>query len=230
MKRPAIAILASGQGTTAEAFIRASATGRVTPSLGLVICNNKQAGIFDRINRLNREFGLNTKTIFINGKTHPEEPGEAVLPGCQTKAEEAAIMQLLTDGNFDAIVLMGYMKRVGQQLVREFGWRPEYTSPYQAKMINTHPGLLPETQGEYGIHCQELVLNKKLGRAGQTLHIVAEDYDDGPILFEHQVPVEPNDTPETLFARVQAAEKEHLPKDIEAFIRARWAYHNGMKE
>jgi phosphoribosylglycinamide formyltransferase-1 len=60
---------------------------------------------------------------------------------------------------------------------------------------------------------------------GQTLHVVAEEYDAGPVIAEHKVPVEPGDTSETLFARVQAIEKQYLPKDIEDFIKARIAYN-----
>lgn len=230
MKRPVIAILASGGGTTAEAFIRAGAAGHITTTVGLVICNNKQAGIFQRIDDLNHEYGFHISCTNINGKTHPPASDEIVPSGAQTKAEELAIMKLLQEGNFAAIILMGYLKRIGPLLVHEFGWRPQYHSPYQAKMLNTHPGFLPDTKGTYGIHAQELVVANKLPYAGQTLHVVAEDYDDGPIIAEHKVKVEPGDTAALLFARVQVAEKANLPLDVDSFIQARQAYYEGTKE
>jgi phosphoribosylglycinamide formyltransferase-1 len=218
MKRPTIAILASGEGTTAEAVIRASAQGRTLPEIGLVISNNASAGIFKRVEALNQQYDLDIKTLHIGGTTHPAGQGEKVRPGDQTRAEEEAILQALREGGFDLIVLLGYMKRVGKRLVHEFGWRPEYTTAHEAKMINTHPGLLPETKGLYGAHVQEHVLKKGLSHGGQTLHVVGEDYDEGPVIAEHKVAVKADDTPDSLFDRVKLAEKKHLPEDLEAFL------------
>lgn len=221
---PRIAILASGEGTTAEAFVRAGAQRKIDAQIGLVICNNAKAGIFDRITKLNQQYGLDIRSTHINGTTHPALTDEAVNPGAQTAAEEQAILELLQAGNYDLIVLMGYMKRVGPKLVHVFGWRAEYTSPYQAMMLNTHPGLLPETKGSYGLPAQQLSLEKKMPFGGQTFHVVAEDYDDGPIIAEHKVAVKPGDTAETLFARVQAIEKETLPGDVDEFVKCRQRY------
>jgi phosphoribosylglycinamide formyltransferase-1 len=219
-KRPTIAILASGSGSTAEAFIRAGAEGRIDAQAGLIICNNPKAGIYERISNLNAEFDLDINAVCISKLTHPTN-GEIVAYGEQTHAEEAAIIDLLSSGNFSAIALMGYMKRIGPRLVHEFGWRSEYQHVWQAKMVNTHPGLLPASKGLYGIHVQEHVLANKLPYSGQTLHVVAEDYDDGPTVAEHKVKVKPDDTPASLFDRVQADEKRYLPLDVDAFIKLR---------
>src|SRR3989344_3941486 len=171
MASPRVAILASGGGTAAEAFIRARANSKIDSEVGLVICNNADAGIFDRITALNKQYGLGIQTAHVNGVTHPAKIDETVAPGAQTKAEEMAILELLTSGNYDLIVLMGYMKRVGPQLVHKFGWRTKYTSPYQAMFLNTHPGLLPETKGSYGLPAQQLTLDKNMPYGGQTLHV-----------------------------------------------------------
>ncbi len=221
---PQIAILASGGGTTAEAFILAGVNGTINAKVALIICNNAKAGVLDRVASLNQHYNLDIKTVHINGVTHPAGANETVAPGGQTQAEEAAILQLLKAGNYDLIVLMGYMKRVGASIVREFGWRAEYTSPYQTMMLNTHPGLLPETKGSYGQPAQQLTLEKNMLEGGQTLHVVAEDYDDGPVLAVHKVAVEPGDTAETLFERVRAVEKANLPTDVDAFIKNRQNY------
>jgi phosphoribosylglycinamide formyltransferase-1 len=223
--RPRIAILASGGGTTAEAFIRAGQTGEVNVDVGLVICSRKDAGIFQRIANLNNEFGLSIDCLLINHKTHPADATEHVERGAQTAAEELAILTTLLSGSFDLVALMGYMKRVGPSLVEAFGWLPEYTSIFQAKMVNTHPGLLPDTKAYYGENIQKYVLDRHLPYGGQTFHVVGMGYDDGPIITEHKVPVEPDDTSETLFARVQDVEKKYLPRDIEDFIHARLAYN-----
>ena len=222
--KPRIAILASGGGTTAEAFIRAGQRGEINVAVGLVIVSRKDAGIFGRIKDLNAEFGLHIETVLINHKTHPAARGEPIGRGEQTAGEEMAILAALLGGGYELVALMGYMKRIGSNLVQTFGWQPEYTSLYQARMVNTHPGLLPGTRAFYGAQIQQYVLNHHLPYAGQTLHVVSEEYDAGPIIAEHKVPVEPGDTAETLFARVQAVEKQYLPGDIEDFIKARRAY------
>jgi phosphoribosylglycinamide formyltransferase-1 len=97
-------------------------------------------------------------------------------------------------------------------------------------MVNTHPGLLPDTKGMHGLLIQQYVLDHNLPNGGQTLHLTGASYDDGPIIAEHKVPVEPGDDAETLFARVQAVEKKYLPVDIEDFINARMAYNQGHQE
>jgi len=227
---PRVAILASGGGTTAEAFIRAGQTGQINVAVELVICSRKDAGIFQRVKDLNKEFKLDIETVLINHQTHPAAIGEHVGRGDQTAGEEAAILTKLLSGSFDLIALMGYMKRVGPDLIEAFGWLPEYTSAFQARMVNTHPGLLPDTKGFYGQQIQEYVLEHHLPYGGQTLHVVSEKYDDGPIIAEHKVPVEPGDTAEKLFARVQTVEKKYLPGDIEDFIKARQAYIMKEKE
>lgn len=222
--KPRIAILASGSGTTAEAFIRAGQEGVIETQVGLVICSRRDAGIFDRVKALNAEYGLHIEAVLINHKTHPPALGEHVGRGEQTGGEEAAILAALLGGNYDLVALMGYMKRIGPNLVESFGWQSGYNSMFQARMVNTHPGLLPDTKGFFGLNIQQYVLDRHLPYGGQTLHVVSENYDEGPIIAEHKVPVEPGDTAEKLFARVQAVEKHWVPRDIEDFIKGRQAY------
>jgi phosphoribosylglycinamide formyltransferase-1 len=222
--RPRIAILASGGGTTAEAFIRAGQEGLINVDVGLVICSRRSAGVFDRIKDLNKEYGLHIDCILINHQTHPAGYGENVGRGEQTGGEEAAILAAILGGNYDLVALMGYMKKIGPNLTEAFGWLHSYTSVFQARMLNTHPGLLPDTKAMFGEQIQKYVLDHKLPYTGQTLHAVSDEYDAGPIIAEHKVPVEPGDTSTTLFARVQAVEKSNLPRDIADFIKARQAY------
>lgn len=227
--RPRIAVLASGGGTTVESFIRADQANDINVEVALVISSRNDAGVLQRIADLNKEFNLSIQTLVINANSHPALEGETVAKGCQTQAEEAAILEVLQQNNFDLVALMGYMKKIGPQLINEFGWLPEYTSIFQASMVNTHPGLLPDTKGFFGENIQKYVLDNHLPYGGQTFHVVAEEYDAGPIIAEHKVPVEPGDTSETLFARVQATEKQCLPKDLEDFVLARLAYNEANR-
>ncbi len=221
MGNPRVAILASGNGTTAEALIRASEKRSISAQAGLIICNNPKAGIFDRVAALNKAFGLSIKITHISHLTHPPTKSEELVRGQQTAAEERAIIDELKAGHFDAIVLMGYMKLIGPKIVHEFGWRKEYDSPYLASMLNTHPGILPLTKGFYGIYAQSHTLAQNAPYGGHTLHVVSESYDDGPVIAEHRVAVQADDTAESLFARVQESERKHLPRDVDDFIKQR---------
>lgn len=225
LHRPGIAVLASGSGSTAEAFIHATQDGRVDAEVGLVICNNppEKAGIYDRIARLNQQYSLDIETTEISGKTHPD----GNVGRSQTLAEAAAICGRVSRGDFVHVALMGYMKMVRGELVEEFGWLPHFSSVYEARMSNTHPGPLPETEDTYGIHTSERVLELGLTASRHTVHIVASSIDRGPKIAEHPVEVLADDTPQDLFDRVQIVEKTALPYALDKFLKEQVAYQNG---
>lgn len=229
MSKTAVAILASGSGTTAEALIRSIALEQYDFYVPLVICNNSSAGVFDRISRLNDELGLDIHAKLINGRTHPAAANEHVEPSHQTNAEQRAVLDAFKAYDIELVLLLGFMKHVSSQIVEIYGWQPSYSSIYQARMLNTHPGLLPATKGLFGVHVQEAVLKQAVPQAGQTLHIVAAGYDEGPTVFEHHVPVKPGDTAEELFARVQLTEKANIAADVAKFIAAERQYNEGGK-
>lgn len=213
MLKPRIAILASGGGSTAEAFVRATQEGRVNAEVGLIVCNNmpEKAGIYDRIKRLNGEYGIGIPVVRISGVTHPRDPGGK---GEQTLEESEAITAAVWEAECSFVALMGYMKKVRGTLLEAYGWQPWMCSSAQARMINTHPGPLPQTQGLFGIHVQEKVLETGLGYSAHTVHVVSGEYDQGSVLAETRVPVELGDTAATLFERVQQVEKVSLPQII----------------
>jgi folate-dependent phosphoribosylglycinamide formyltransferase PurN len=218
MAAPRIAILASGSGTTAESFIKSVASKDVDAEVVLLICNNKNAGVFDRVKKLSGKLGLDIRFLHIGKTNYPPQKGETVEYGRQTKAEEAAILEALDEMDIDLVLLLGYMKLIGRSIVDKYGWKEEYQSVYQGRMINTHPGLLPATKGLYGIHVQEKVLESGT-EAGNCLFIVDSEYDDGPVISQHKVVMMASDTPEALFERVKESEKTHLAEDIDRFIR-----------
>lgn len=216
--RPTIAILASGNGSTAEAFIHATQDGRVDADVGLVICNNPpdKAGIYRRIERLNQCYRLDIEIKEISGRTHP---GGNVGRG-QTLAESAAICEKISRDNFTHVALMGYMKIVRGDLIEEYGWRPSFNSLYEARMSNTHPGPLPETEDTYGIFASARVLELGLTTSKHTVHTVAPGVDRGPVIAEHLVAVHAGDTAQDLFNRVQQVEKDALPRALDTFLKA----------
>lgn len=220
--KPTIAILTSKNGTTAEAFIHATQDGRVDADVGLVVCNNppENAGVYGKIAALNALYGLNIEIVEISGRTHPDgDVGHG-----QTLAESAAICNKIAEGGYTHVALMGYMRILRGELIERYGWQPNYTSIYQARMTNTHPGPLPETANTYGIHTSKRVLELGMKASRHTVHLVAEEVDSGPVLAEYEVGVLPGDTPEALFGRVQAAEKIQLPLAINDFLKKQAEY------
>ncbi len=225
-----IAIFASGNGSTAEAIIRAARHNEINGNVKLIITNNSDAGVLKRVENLNKELNLEIKTFVINSQTHPPTANEKVERGGQSRAEQAAILDILKEAKIDLVLLLGYMRKVGTEIVKEYGWRKKYRSPYQARMLNTHPGILPDTAGMMGLGAQEFVLKSDASVAGQSLHVVSDEYDDGPTVEFHTLAVKENESAEELFARVQQLEKDSLPTDIKQFIIGRKKYLDSRRE
>jgi len=112
----------------------------------------------------------------------------------------------------DLIVLAGYLKLVPAQVV----------SRYRGRMLNIHPALLPlhGGPGMYGRRVHQAVLASGAKETGATVHLVDEAYDRGAVLAQSRVPVLTGDTPETVAARVLAAEHALLPAVVVAASRA----------
>lgn len=139
--------------------------------------------------------------------------------GEQSVAEAAAVGRLLAENGIELVVLMGYLRRVSPSLVHRFGWRAEYASPFEARMVNIHPGPLPETKGLYGTKVQERVLKSGLGYGAHVVHVVSDAYDEGPVVFEHRTPLVVSDTPEALSERIRDMQRAQVPGDIAEFAR-----------
>ena len=123
--------------------------------------------------------------------------------------DAAALQTALAES--DLVVLAGYLKLVPAPVVARFRWR----------MINIHPALLPDFGGAgmYGRRVHAAVLTSGATVSGATVHYVDEHYDRGPIIAQARVPVAPGDTPESLAARVLAAEHRLLPRVVTELAR-----------
>ena len=100
---------------------------------------------------------------------------------------------------------------------------------YRGRTINVHPALIPAFcgKGMYGRHVHEAVLARGAKVSGATVHFADDEYDHGPIISQRAVPVLEDDTPDTLAARVQAAERELVPEAIRAFAEGRLRLEGG---
>ncbi len=118
-------------------------------------------------------------------------------------ADAGAWLAPLGRHRVDLVVLAGYLKLVPAGVV----------SAFRGRILNIHPALLPDFGGPgmYGRRVHEAVLQDGRAESGATVHLVDEEYDRGTILGQARVPVLPDDTPETLAARVLRAEHLLLP-------------------
>jgi formyltetrahydrofolate-dependent phosphoribosylglycinamide formyltransferase len=99
----------------------------------------------------------------------------------------------------------------------------ELRERYRGRAINVHPALIPAFAGKgmYGQRVHEAVLARGCKVTGATVHFVDDEYDHGPIISQRAVPVLDGDTPDTLAARVQAAERELVPEAVRAIAEGR---------
>jgi phosphoribosylglycinamide formyltransferase/phosphoribosylglycinamide formyltransferase-1 len=117
------------------------------------------------------------------------------------------LLALLHKFRIDLVVLAGYLKRIQSKVIRE----------YAGRIVNIHPALLPAFGGEgmYGSRVHEAVIASGAKESGATVHLVDDEYDRGPIVAQWRIPVENNDTPTTLAARVLNVEHIVYPRAIE---------------
>ncbi len=118
---------------------------------------------------------------------------------------EAALIERIDAARPDVICLAGFMRIL----------TPVFTGHYAGRMLNIHPSLLPKYQG-LDTHARAIAAGD--AEAGCTVHAVTAALDDGPILGQARVPIAPDDTPETLAARILPFEHRLYPAVLVRFI------------
>lgn len=184
-----IAFLSSTRGTNLQSFVEAKQAGVFTLEIACLITNIADCGAVKRAQAA-------------------EIPVHIIDPtGKSREAFDHEMMAALEKYGVDLVVLGGYMRLIGSEMVR----------CYQNRILNVHPSLLPKFAGGMDIDVHKAVLEAGEKETGMTIHIVTEALDGGPIVCQKKVRVEPEDTPETLKAKVQALEKEWYPKVVQDF-------------
>ena len=219
-ERPQLMVLASGGASTLREIVRAIEANRhrgIDPGfdIGLVVSDHPEE-TFPTVERLNQEFGLDIRMEVVNRKLYPNGPAARGI----TDEESEVICKLFEEGGFDAIACLGFMRILRGLLIDKYGWQPGM-SPFEAKIINTHPGKLPETADTHGAGASQKAIDLKLPFTAHTLHVVSTGVDEGEVLYETPVPILPGDNAEQVFERVQIAEKAVLPLAISAFLKKR---------
>lgn len=184
MARLRIGVLISGSGTNLQAIIDRIASGGLDAEIAVVLSNKPGAYGLQRA----REVGVPAVVVDPAGFDGPA-------------AYNAALAGALVDAGAQLVVMAGYMRLLGSEVLEAF---PD-------RVINLHPSLLPSFVGEHGIQ-DAFAYGVKV--TGVTVHFADGAYDTGAIIAQRPVAVEDGDTVETLEAKIHAVEHELLPEVI----------------
>lgn len=194
---PNIVVFASGSGTNAENIIN-WAENHKTYRVTAVLCNRKDAFVLTRAERLGIPHYTFTATEFRNNTL-------------VYKGENRKLTDVLLELRTDYIILAGFLLKVPEYLIE--CW-PE-------RILNIHPALLPSYGGKgmYGDHVHKAVIAAGEKESGITIHVVDNQYDHGKTIYQAKCQVSPEDTPETLFAKVHELERAY-PEVIERYVNS----------
>ena len=186
-----IAVFASGRGTNLAAIIRAVKKGRIKANLSLLVCDNPKAPAVAKAKRAGIKVALVKREDFTGREDF-----------------ERKIIECLDTEKIDLIVLAGFMRLLGPELVRK----------YKGRILNIHPALLPSFKGAHGI---EDAFGYGVKVTGVTVHFVDEEMDHGPIIMQEPVKIKEGDTLASLEARLHKVEHKLYPLAIELFMEGK---------
>ena len=186
-----IGVLVSGNGTNLQSIIDRCNDGSLAARINCVISNNADAFALERA----RKHGI--PTIHLS---HREFSGR--------EAYDAALVKVLRDHGVELVVLAGFMRIITPILIDAF----------PNAIMNIHPALLPAFPG---LHAQRQALEYGVKVSGCTVHFVDAGTDTGPIIMQAVVPVDTDDTEESLSARIQLEEHRIFPLAIQLYAAGR---------
>ncbi len=179
-----LGVLFSGRGSNLGALINACKDEKYPAEIAIAICNN------------------------------PDADGIAIAEAAGIPVQVINHREFEDRDTFDA-ALDATLKEAGVELVCNAGFMRILTSGFvkswHNRQLNIHPSLLPAFKG---LHVHDRVLEAGVRLTGATVHFVRDEMDEGPIVAQVAVPVEPHDTVETLMARVLKAEHQLYPMAI----------------
>ncbi|MFO0845300.1 MAG: phosphoribosylglycinamide formyltransferase [Gemmataceae bacterium] len=189
-----LGVLLSGSGTTLQNLIDRIADGRLAAAIACVVSSKADAGGVERARRA----GLVTHVV--------------ERKACASRTEfSARILDHLRASDVGLVCMAGFLQLL------------EVPEDFLGRVMNIHPALLPAFggQGYHGLRVHQAAIEAGVKVSGCTVHFADNEYDHGPIILQIAVPVEDDDTPESLQARVFAAECEAYPKAIRLFAEGR---------
>lgn len=192
MAKPvSIAVLVSGGGTNLQAIIDAIEAKKLDAKIELVLSNRADAYGLVRA----RNHGISAE--ILDHKSYASR-----------EAYDQAVVDLLRGRGVELVVLAGFMRLLS----------PVFVKAYSNRIMNIHPALLPSFPG---LHVQKKAVDHGVRFAGCTVHFVNEECDEGPIIIQAAVPVLPDDSEETLAARILSQEHRIYPRAIQLYAEGR---------
>lgn len=186
-----LAVLVSGNGTNLQAIIDSIEAGGLDAKIKIVLSNNANAYAIERAKK-------HRIPTFIITDSH-----------FQTREDsDRHLVEILKSHSIDLVVLAGFMRLLTPVLIKSFPMR----------IINIHPALLPAFPG---LHAQKKAVEYGAKFSGCTVHFVDEGVDTGPIIIQAVVPLDDNDTEETLSKKIQKEEHRIYPQAIRLIAEAR---------
>jgi phosphoribosylglycinamide formyltransferase-1 len=198
-----VAVLISGSGSNLQALIDAI-DGQQLPGVEIVLVISNKADAYG----LQRALRHKLPTAFIPWKQRAE-----------SESRTASLLQLF---EADLIVLAGWMRILS----------PAFIGQFPQRIINLHPALLPDDGGATyttsdgttipalrGLHAAQQALDAGLKVTGSTVHYVIPEVDAGPVLCRAEVVVAPDDTEETLQARLKEREHALIVEAVQLYSR-----------
>ncbi|MDP3732856.1 MAG: phosphoribosylglycinamide formyltransferase [Candidatus Omnitrophota bacterium] len=186
-----IAVFVSGRGSNFSAIAKAVKRGKIKASLSLLVCDNPKAGAIGRAKRAGIKIALVKQEDFTGKKDF-----------------EAKIIEHLEKNKIDLIVLAGFMRLLG----------PELVSKYSGRILNIHPALLPSFKGTEAI---KDAFDYGVKVTGVTVHFVDEKIDHGPVILHKAVQIEEDDTLESLETKIHKIEHCLYPEAIRLYVEGK---------
>lgn len=184
-----IAVLSSTNGTNFQSIIDAKKSGVLSENVEIAcLITNRECGAVDKAKAAEIPFHI----IDQKGRSREEFDRE--------------VMKILDKHDVNLIVLGGYMRIIGGEMVEK----------YKHQMINIHPSLLPKYPGmDLDVHAEVIKAGEM--ESGMTIHFIDEGVDTGTTILQKKVELSPDETPESLKKKVQKVEKEWYPKVVQYF-------------
>jgi phosphoribosylglycinamide formyltransferase 1 len=186
-----IVILISGRGSNMEAIVRRCAEEGWPAQIAAVLSNRPQAGGL----AFAQSFGIATAVVDHRAFGSRDEFDQALASTVDSFSP-------------DLVLLAGFMRILGERFARR----------YEGRFLNIHPSLLPAFPG---LDTHQRALDAGCTLAGATVHFVTPQLDHGPIVIQSAVPVLPDDSAQSLAARVLKTEHQIYPQAVRWFVEGR---------
>jgi phosphoribosylglycinamide formyltransferase 1 len=187
-----IGVLLSGRGSNFEALAESVAAGRIPNAEIALVLSNREAAP-----------GLQ-KAI------ERKIPAKAIpSKGLEREAYDKLVVAALKEAGVELVCLAGYMRLIS----------PHFVSAFPNRIINVHPSLLPAFPG---LESQRQAIEHGAKFSGCTVHFVDENLDAGPIILQACVPIEDDDTPDTLGERILKQEHRIYTEAVKIVLEERY--------